>query len=279
MILFLALSPSVDVTYEVDELVVGGITRPRAITRVAGGKTLNAARVARQLGADVRIIAALGGYPGDWIEAQVALTRIPLAADTRTCFAISDGATTSTDLYEPATPLTAAEWDAFAAAARAERPDWVAVSGSMPPGVGDLAGVLADLRAAGARVALDSSGAGLASLIGSADLVKVNRHEASELLGADVTAAEACALLRERHGVDAVVTDGTAGGAALVGGVSAVIPPPARRGAFPAGSGDAFLGALLTAVDGPLGEALAVASDAAVRNALVPGQGILSSRA
>ncbi|QDZ16254.1 1-phosphofructokinase family hexose kinase [Humibacter ginsenosidimutans] len=296
MIIALALSASLDVTYEVDELDVGDITRPFAVTRVAGGKSLNVARAASALGADVRAVAALGGPTGEWVASMLAddgvdAVIVPLSRVTRTCIAVVERAesTTSTDLYEPATQLDSGEWDAFASAARtavadavAEHPlPWVSLSGSVPPGVpltalGDLLG---ELRATGARIAVDGSGAGLKATAPHADLVKVNRREASELLGADQqSAAAACRSLHEAHGVDAVVTDGVAGSAALLGGAEASVAASTRRGRFPAGSGDSFLGGLLAALERGAGvaEALAAAADAGERNALVPGQGILA---
>jgi len=296
MIIPLAISASLDVTYEVDELRHGDITRPNAVTRVAGGKALNVARSAAALGAEVQAIVALGGPIGDWVRAMLAddgvsATVIPLRRVTRTCTAVVESAesTTSTDLYEPATALDVDEWDAYAAAVRTLVGEavalgpapWVALSGSVPPGVPlqQLGALLGELRARGAHVVVDGSGDGLRATAPTAELIKVNRGEASELMETDFgSAADACRALRERFGADAVVTDGVAGSAALIGEVEAAVPAPRVRGRFPAGSGDSFLGGLLAAFE--RGEdarsALAAASDAGVRNALVPGQGRLA---
>ncbi len=292
MIVALALSPGLDVTYEVDALALGGITRPSAVTRVAGGKALNVARAAAGLGADVHALAVLGGPTGEWVAALLADDGVPATVvagtgTTRTCLTIveASGGATSTDLYEPATELDRASWASFARAARdraAARPGgWFALSGSIPRGVplDELAGLLVELRAAGARVVVDGSGAGLRATAGAADLVKVNRHEAEELVGAPLaTATEAGRALRERLGVDSVVTDGVYGAAALLGGAELLAPPTRRPGRFPAGSGDAFLGGLLTALDrgDAYDAALALAVSAAERNAHVPGQGRLA---
>jgi fructose-1-phosphate kinase PfkB-like protein len=226
----------------------------------------------------------------DGVDAVV----VPLAAVTRTCIAVVERAesATSTDVYEPATEFTTAEWDAFASAARATvaesvarqpRP-WVFLSGSVPSGVplAGLGSLLRDLRTAGARVAIDGSGAGLAATAPSADLIKVNRREASELLGVEFSSAvEACRALHDRVGCDAVVTDGVVGSAALIAGSESTMPAASRRGRFPAGSGDAFLGGLLAAFERStdVEGALAAASNAGERNALVPGQGILGPEA
>ncbi|GLI26495.1 1-phosphofructokinase [Agromyces rhizosphaerae] len=295
MIVTLAVSPSLDVTYEVDRLHPGEITRPVRVTRVAGGKALNVARVARSLGADVAAVGALGGHTGAWIADLLATdgveTRIvPLRHETRTCSAIveTDGGASSTDLYERATPLDADEWEAFRAtaleaAASASGDVWVAFSGSVPAAVdpAEVAALLAALRARGARIAVDSSGAALRALIQSADLVKVNRAEVEELLEQRFAdASEAAHALGSRWSVDVVVTDGVRGGSALLAGTRVDLPPPGALGRFSAGSGDAFLGGFLAAIDrgADPAQALAFAADAAERNALVPGQGVLAER-
>lgn len=289
MIVALSLSPSLDLTYEVESLRHGDITRPRRVTRVAGGKALNVARVARALGADVQVVAALGGRSGEWIADLltadgVALTPVPLRRDTRVCSAIVEaaGGASSTDLYEIATPLDPDEWEAFRAAALeavGDRMPSVAVSGSLPAGVDTdaVADLLGALRSAGARIAVDSSGPGLAALGPHADLVKVNRSEASGLLGPLADAAAAARALHDRFGCDAVVTDGVRGGFALLGDETVAVPAPRTVGRFSAGSGDAFLGGLLTGLDRGLAAAAAIdlAREAAERNAAVPGQGVL----
>lgn len=285
----LALSPAVDVTYELGALVPGEINRPSRTTRVAGGKALNAARVARELGADVRATVALGGATGEWIRRRLEADDVPaavirLAAETRTCLALveSDGGASSTDVYEPATGLAPEEWAHFADTVRTARAArWTAVSGSIPPGVppAELAGLLAEVRARGSRIAVDTSGAALAQLAPQSDLLKLNRAEASELLGREMPdAAAACAALHGEFGVDAVVTDGVRGGTALSAGELHHLARPRAVGRFPAGSGDSFFGGLLTGLDGdaPFAAALEIARDAAERNAQVPGQGVLA---
>jgi fructose-1-phosphate kinase PfkB-like protein len=257
---------------------------------VAGGKALNVARVAKSLGADAHAVVALGGHVGAYIAQLLAAdgvpaSVVPLAAVTRTCAAIVElgGGASSTDVYEPATPLTTAEWRSFADATRmvvAGRRPWVAVSGSLPEGVSahDVASLVGYLRAAGARVAVDSSGHGLRALAPLADLVKVNRAEAEGLLGAQQPdAAAAARAMHDGLGCDVVVTDGIRRGCAILREVEVTIPAPATTGRFSAGSGDAFLGGLLTAFDrgdSPEG-AVALATSAAERNAQVPGQGVI----
>lgn len=294
MIAVLALSPALDVTYEVESLVIGEINRPIRTTVVAGGKGLNMARVAFAAGADVRVLTMLGGANGRRIRAAldhdgVPVTVVDIAAETRTCLAIVEeqGGASSTDIYDTASPVTAGEWDAFAHAAGAlysadgRAADWTTVSGSLPDGVDpvELAAALVDSRARGSRVALDMSGPILRTLAAAGDLVKVNRRETSEILGREFAdAASACQALHRELAVDAVVTDGVQPGAALIDGEHLRIPPPRTHGRFPAGSGDAFFAGVVHGLDRGLGSvaSVAIAVDLAERNAARPGQGLLA---
>lgn len=294
MILVLALSPSLDVTYEVSSLAVNGITRPASVTRVAGGKALNMARVAAALGSEVHAVVPLGGHTGAWIDEMLAgdgvtTDIVPSAAPTRTCLAIvEDGdAPESTDVYERAAPVSAYEWrgirSAVELALESHRPAYLVLSGSIPDGVvvEELVELLMEARRMGARVVIDGSGAGLRACVVAADLIKINRSEAAELLGVEAAAlpdgTTACRELRARYAVDSVVTDGIRGAAASGVEFTGTVAAPRRRGRFSAGSGDAFLGGLVAALDRGLGwaDALSAAADAAERNALVPGQGRL----
>lgn len=292
MIVALALSPSLDVTYEVEELHRGDITRPHRVTRVAGGKALNVARVARALGAEVHVVAALGGHTGAWIadrlsDEDVPTAVVPLSRETRTCIAVVErsGGASSTDLYDVATPLSPFEWEEFERVSRevaGDRGTWVAVSGSLPDGVPSegLAALVASLRARGCRVAVDSSGDGLRALAPSADLIKVNASEAAALLdGRPMDASAAARAIAAEQRIDVVVTDGVRGGFAVIGGRDLELRSPAAPGRFSAGSGDAFLGGLLTGLVArdDTADALALAVDAAERNAAVAGAGVLGA--
>ncbi|GAA1626254.1 1-phosphofructokinase family hexose kinase [Georgenia ruanii] len=290
MISAVALSPALDVTYVVSEL--HGIQRPLAVRRVGGGKSLNAARAAARLGADVLALAVLGGGTGQVVrEAATADGVVVEAFDggalTRTCISISSAATGElTEIYETAVPVAAETFDAvlerLADVAR-ERPGWWLVSGSSPQSLGDdaLTRVAATVRAAGARLAVDSHGRALAAVVRDAapDLVKVNRAEAVELTGLPVDAplTDLVDAVGRRTGGLVVVTDGTAGATAGDGRSRVHVRLEGHVGLFPVGSGDSFLGGLLVGLEetGSLGEALRLAAAAAAANAQVPGAAVL----
>ncbi|MGI5190968.1 PfkB family carbohydrate kinase [Promicromonospora sp. CA-289599] len=298
MISAIALSPSLDVTYVVDELA--GIQRPRSVHRVAGGKALNAARAAAALGARVSAVAVLGAGAGqdvadgaraDGVDVHV----VPGAEPTRTCVSIfSVGTGRLTEVYERAVPVAASEAAAAldtAVRLAVDRPGWWLISGGLPdsaPG-GLLADAVRRLHDAGVRVAVDSHGAALHDAVGARpDLVKVNRAEALELVGAGGGAAgggdvaepsvpELLAAVHARTGGLAVITDGAAGAWATDGDRVLRARLTGHTGGFPVGSGDSFLGGLLVALDGgaDLAAALALATATGTANAQAPGAAVL----
>ena len=285
MITVLLLSPSLDVTYLVPSVTVGEIHRPREVLRFPGGKGLNLARAATRLGASAHVVAPLGGHVGALVAslaeaAGVSVTAVPVAGETRSCVTVAADDGGLTEFYEPSAPLQASEIVAVRAALGAVEAGsgWTALSGSVPTGVSlhELVAVLRARAEAGERIALDTHGAALDSLISELrpHLVKVNRHEASELLGADAPVLELARGLRERSGGTVIVTDGAEGSVAL-DGTGAWRATLDFHGAFPVGSGDSYLGGLLAELErgGSLREAVAVATGAAAANAAIPGAG------
>lgn len=292
MIVVAALSPALDTTYVVDDLVLGRPHRPSLVRRVAGGKALNMARAASALGAEVRAVPVLGGRVGDLVAELLrvdGVVAVPVHDDveTRVCVSIAATATGDlTEVYEHAVPVSAGVVDAVLRELEAALVPgaWLSASGSMPPGSGGtLLPRLVDLaRASSARLALDTHGDPLRRLLDAGtrvDLLKINREEAREALDepADAELETLVDGLRARTHGTVVVTDGAAGclGADDDGRWRAALPTTA--GTHPVGSGDSFLGALVAALDAgrPLEQALAAATGAGAANAELPGAAVL----
>ena len=280
VITVLLLSPALDVTYLASSVVEGGITRPREVLRLPGGKGLNFARAATRMGSDVRVVAPLGGHIGAMVEslsatAGVSIVTVPIAAETRTCVTVAaDDDGRLTEFYEPASELTADELAAFVVAVGELPSDgWTVLSGSIPAGL-DVSVLVSILRARG-PLAVDTHGAALAAIIDELRpaLVKVNRREASELLGVEADALELARLVRKRSGGAVIVTDGSGGSAAVDASGQWRVSSSAPAGRFPVGSGDTFLAGIVTALDrgDPLDDALMLASTSAAANAAIPG--------
>jgi 1-phosphofructokinase family hexose kinase len=300
MITVVAPSPSLDVAYVVDELVLGEVHRPTSVHREAGGKALNAARAAASLGVRVAAIAALWGVTGEFVaqrlaDAGIELRRVGGRQETRTCVSIatthSEGAAAGrmTELYERATPLCAAEWRMILDLTREtipQQPGWLAAAGSVPDGLG--ADALAELvesgRNAGLAVAIDSHGPVLGPAVDAGPaLVKVNRSEAAALLGRHVEGdiLESAEAIHDRSGGIVVVTDGLTGSVATDGRDRWRVASSEVTGSFPVGSGDSFLGGMLAALDDgeDLVAALRLGAGCATANALEPGAARFDPRA
>jgi 1-phosphofructokinase family hexose kinase len=284
----IAPSPSIDRLFEVERLRVGEIHRPTRFVRVAGGKGLNAARAAAALGADVRAVALLGGASGRWIADELDRLGVPLvssacAGETRSCLSVADrGSGSVTEFYEQSAAVSAQEWETFVRTAQeaAASAGWTTVSGSLPPGAPDDG--YQRLATVGAKVAVDTAALGDAQPA----LVKVNATEAAALTGIPVGATgeamEAAHALRRRIGGDghaAAVTSGRDGAVLVTPDGSAYRGSLPAAGAYPVGSGDAFLAGLVTALAGGADwpDALATALGAAAANAEMPGAALLDS--
>ena len=292
MIIVVALSPCVDRTMVVDQLIVGEVHRPSQATVTPGGKGFNVARAAHTLGAGVVAFGIVGGHSGQWLREsldELGVEHHLLAGvnETRTSTSIADASTgLMTDFYEPATPVTAAEWAELESmvAAAITPGDWLSISGTTPSGSPpDAVARLVTIAHAGrAHVGVDTHGSALRNAASARpDLIKVNVSEAVGLLGADQRrdARHLAHLLGEVAEL-AIVTAGVDG---AVGGGHHVRSQTV--GSYPVGSGDSFMAGLLTEFCRSTGDvidshvvraALITATAAATANALVPGAAVFS---
>jgi 1-phosphofructokinase family hexose kinase len=302
-----SVNAAVDRIAAVDRLVPGEVHRPEVLSVVPGGKALNVARAAANLGMPVRAIAVLGGHAGDWMEATlraggIATRVVRAAGETRTCLSVLDRAAgTLTEFYEPGLTLDDAGWTAVETALHSELADdpsgsVVVLAGSLPPGAPDAGYALLTKIAndAGARAVVDADRIALAKALAERPwLVKVNAREAAAAAdlaeaassgearavdggGGEDSAVEAARRIRVRTGGLVLVTRGTEG-AVLVEDDGAVwrIGGPPERGRYPVGSGDSLLAGFVVALAAglPLVEAARRGGAVGAANSLVPGQG------
>jgi 1-phosphofructokinase family hexose kinase len=297
VIICVAPNPSVDKLFEVEHVEIGSIHRPLAFTQVPGGKGLNCARAAHTLGADVTATGILAGHAGSWVEDALAAEGVAARfawtqGETRASLSVADRTGRGlTEFYERGTDIGGEGWERLEELVRelCVESSWMTISGFVPVGAPrDAYARLIDIgRGAGVRVALDARDEALALGLDEAPaLVKVNAEEASALLGCEVEseadATEALRDIRARiDGADAaaIVTRGADGAVVLTPDGAVLRARLYERGPYPVGSGDVFLGGLLTAVErGDAWEtALRVALGAAAANAEVPGAGRLDA--
>ena len=166
-----ALSPSLDLTYLLESYRLGQMHRTPGPVAVAGGKALNMARAARAMGAEVVVVALLGGSTGERV-ARIAraegleLVAVDAGAETRTCVSVAAADHAElTEIYEDSPPVAAGvlqRFETVLAEQLAARPGWLSISGRGPSGAADAVPELVRLgQTAGAPVAVDTHGESL----------------------------------------------------------------------------------------------------------------------
>ncbi len=87
MITVICFNPVVDKVYYIDDFIAGNMFRPESMSQFAGGKGVNVARVASQLGSRVNLLGFKAGQAGAWLEGAIKSTVV------NTCFIEVDGET------------------------------------------------------------------------------------------------------------------------------------------------------------------------------------------
>jgi 1-phosphofructokinase family hexose kinase len=293
MIVCVAGNPSIDKLFEVSEIVVGEIHRPDRMIALPGGKGIHVAQVATVLGAEAVVTGLLAGHAGRWVAQALAAEGVTGewawgAGETRSSLSVADSSTGRlTEFYEDGTVLSDEEWRAVRAIVDSLLPaaDWIALAGSLPDGTSGYAELVESAPAHNVRCAVDSRGHALAEAIDAgADLVKINVHEAGEVLGAEfhgpAEAIRAARAIRQRAGGDGHAVAITLGEDGMVGvdfqggGWRGTLD---AHGSYPVGCGDSFLAGLLVGFEqhGSWERAAALALGTAAANAELPGAGRL----
>lgn len=248
MIVTLTPNPSHDRTVTLSApLERGAVQRADSVTSQAGGKGVNISRAS--VAAGIPSIAVLPAPQDDpfvheLLSAGIDCRPVPNDGGLRVNITISEPDGTTTKLNSPGPTVTPEVLLGLTEALRrrAASADWIVLAGSLPPGapVEWYADLVATLRGAGARLAVDTSDAPLRALVerlpGSAPhLMKPNGEELASFTGGDPVvleshpaAAAAAARTLVDRGVESVLATLGPLGAVLVtaDGAWHAAPPP-----------------------------------------------------
>src|SRR5271157_77241 len=193
MIATVTLNPALDKTMAIPGFAIGRTNRASIEQIDAGGKGINVAKAARQLGCSVTALGFLAGANGRWIADALRAMGIPcdfewVAGETRVNLKIKDPLTgTETEINEPGFLVGADHVQSLMRRVeeKAGQCSVMVFSGSLPPGVppGIYGELIRIARNRGAQTILDTAGAALKHGIADGpDLIKPNRAEAEEVL-------------------------------------------------------------------------------------------------
>lgn len=285
----ITINPAVDIFVNVDHVEPTRKLRCSAPKRDPGGGGINVARAAHRLGADVVAIYPIGGVIGKLLQRLVEREGIdsivtPSHVETRENFTAYEQATG--DQYRfvlPGSALHRAEWEACVdkLVTLPQKPKFVVVSGSVPPGVPEdfFAQVSRIAKQFGAKTVVDTSGPALgAALDEGITLVKPNQTELSELVGMPLSSEAdriaACRKLVDDKRAEMVALTLGEDGSLLVTKNGAWRAQPMKIEVVSAvGAGDSFLGGLVAglAKNLPLEQAFRQAVAAGTAAVMSPG--------
>lgn len=195
MITTLTVNPAIDLTLEVNGLVVEDVNRVKHFHENIGGKGINVSKVLHELGlAKLHTLAVLGGRRSGRFERiaksdGLKINKVQIADETRINVTIYDQLShKTTKLNQPGPQITVAEEENLLEIClkTARISKYFLMAGSLLPGLkmNWYAKLLLNIRGNGSYVALDADGETLKkALPEKPSLIKPNRYEAERVLG------------------------------------------------------------------------------------------------
>ena len=200
MIVTVTMNPAIDKTVDVETFVHGDLNRVKHIIMDAGGKGINVSKTIKALGGDSIATGFLGGNNGNAIVNMLASDEVNtefvmIGGETRINTKIVESDGTVTELNEAGPKIYEEELKKLEEQLLnyAKEGTWFVLSGSVPTGVpksiyGDI---IRKVHEKGAKVFLDADGElFVQSLAAKPDVIKPNRVELEEYIGADHSLTE-----------------------------------------------------------------------------------------
>ena len=291
MILCLGTTPVYQRSMIFERVTLDAVNRATEVRDYASGKSINVARVAHSLGAQVLATGFVGGSRGELLcrdldAAGIRHDFVPVAPETRQCITVIDrDRGTATELVEESSLISQDAWDELDLKLRSMLPRakaWV-FSGTLAPGAPEdfYARWLPLARDLGAVTIIDARGGPLRRAMQHPNgILKLNREELGATFQGDFSTEDRIVQAIVEHAPVQgllIVTLGSAG--AIVGNRKECwrVTPPKVQAISAVGSGDAFAAGLAIALlDGrPLRDGLKLAAACGAANAMTPLAGHL----
>ena len=263
MILTVTANPTIDRVYIIEDFEIGKVHRAGKVSRSAGGKGINVARVCHILGRETAAMGFVGGYTGEFIKSEVEKQGIKnlfteISGETRTCVNVSDKSGKSGEILEAGPEVTEAEKEKFIAEFTENIKDYdiICVSGSMPRGLdcGFYKELVRIAKKQDKKIIVDTSGKALEEIINEKPyMVKPNNDELSALMNreikTDADIKDALFFLWEKGIEVPFISLGKDGAAALVDGVCYKFSTPRVEVVNAVGSGDSAVAGVCAGLD------------------------------
>lgn len=263
-IVTLTVNPAVDRSLSTDHVTPNKKLRCSRDRRDPGGGGVNVSRAIHELGGDTLAVFTRGGHMGsiyhDLLERdEISSLDIPIDGATREHIMVHETSTGSIYRFgEPGPELSEDEAEACIAAATDidPAPDYLVLSGSLPPGAGDdLYARIIRATDPQTRVVIDTTAEAMKlALEEGVFLMKPNARELGEFAGrtleGEAEIVEVAHDLVHEAGVEVVVTSLGAGGSLLVTEhIETRIAAPAVKVESKVGAGDSMIGGIVLALD------------------------------
>ncbi|WP_163100138.1 tagatose-6-phosphate kinase [Peribacillus alkalitolerans] len=294
MILAVTMNPSVDIYYPLQEFMLDAVNRVETVSKTAGGKGLNVARVIAQMGEKVMATGVLGGTTGDYIvqelnKRDISNDFLQIETESRNCIAILHEGM-QTEILESGPTLTKEEGADFLRKFEEllSKVSFVTISGSLPKGLpADYYQQMIEIsQRKGIPVILDSSGEPLRRALLNKEkpfAIKPNITELSQLLNMEVGSGISQLQQALDHelfqGIEwIVVSMGGEGAFVRIGAADYRVTIPKIDMVNPVGSGDATVAGLAVALNRnqPATEVIKTAMTTGMLNTMEAGTGSIN---
>ncbi|NVO31350.1 1-phosphofructokinase family hexose kinase [Hymenobacter lapidiphilus] len=260
-IVTLTLNPTVDKSTTADHIIPDHKLRCEAPKFEPGGGGINVSRALRRLGSDSVAVFPVGGPSGQLLrqllsEEHIEQRPIEVEGWTRENFIVVDASTSQQYRFGmPGTPLRPEEQQQMLQALQEfpEPPEFLVISGSLPPGVEPelLVRIAHAARELGVKVVADTSGPALLALLDAGVyLAKPNVGELSKMVGVEELDSQAVAgaagqLVTEGKCEIVVVSMGPQGACIVSAAGADYVPAPSVKKRSTVGAGDSMVAGLV----------------------------------